>query len=309
METSQPPSPKISRAPRVPLIWFVPLVAAVIAGWMIVRQLRDHGPEISIEFKDGSGIEAGKTRLDHKGVSVGVVTAVDLKNDLSGVIVRLRLERSAAQLARGGAHFWVEPPEIGFSGVTGLDTLVSGVHLNVRPGDGAWTTRFRGLDKPPAPENALEGRAFLLSSDHLGTLLPRAPVLYRGVKVGEVETSRLADDATGIVVRLRVQTPYVDLVRTNTVFWDAGGVPLRFSLFGGAVVGTRSIGTFVTGAIAFATPTEAGAVAAEGAQFKLNSEADKDWLKWSPKIAIKPREQSLEDRSDAEKNAPALLGR
>lgn len=285
------PAPKVSRAPRVSLVWIVPIVAVAVAAWMIFREWRNHGPEITIEFSDGSGIEANKTELEYKGVSVGRVTSVELNRDLSGAIVRLRLERTAAELARDGAEFWVVHPEIGFSGVRGLDTLVSGVRLNARPGKGPPATYFRGLDKPPAPENTAEGRAFVLRTDRLGALEPQAAVMYRDIKVGVVEATRLADDATAVLIRIRVQTPYADLVRTNSQFWNAGGIPLKISLFG-AQIRSTSLESILAGAIAFATPDQPGPPAPDGAEFKLNTESDKDWLKWKPAITIHPPDEA-----------------
>src|SRR4051812_16096342 len=106
------PAPHVSRARTFSLVWVVPVIALLVGGWMIFRELRSRGPEIAIEFADGSGIEANKTTLDHKGVTVGTVKEVDLKPDGSGVVVHLRLARTAAWLATADAQFWVVRPEI-----------------------------------------------------------------------------------------------------------------------------------------------------------------------------------------------------
>ena len=290
---SNAPAPKISSAPRFALVWVVPIVALGVASWMLYREWRSRGPEITIEFADGSGVEANKTVLEHKGVAVGTVKSVALKDDLTGVVLHLRLDESSVSLAHSGSQFWLVHPEIGFSGVRGLETLVTGVRLNVRPGEGPQGTSFRGLDRPPTAENKEEGRAFVLRSDRLGALLPHAPVSYREVKVGEVEASRLADDSTAVLIRVRIYTAYVDLVRTNSQFWNAGGVPLKISLFG-TEIKNSSIESLLTGAIAFATPTEFAAPASEGTEFKLNNDAEKEWAKWQPKIPIKPSDDVRE---------------
>src|SRR5580693_8295623 len=187
------PAPNVSHAPAFPLIWVVPLIAVAIGGWMGFRELHNRGPEITIDFADGAGVEAGKTTLEYKGVSAGTVEAVELTPGLAGVSIRLRLRKSAASLASTGAQFWIVRPEIGFSGVHGLDTLVSGVHLDVMPGNGPASKHFIGLDKTPAPDVKDEGRAFLLQSEKLGSLTTGAPVMYREFKVGQVEASRLSE--------------------------------------------------------------------------------------------------------------------
>jgi len=300
------PAPKLSRYPRIPLIWVVPIIAVGVAGWMLYREWRKNGPEIMIEFADGSGLEPGQTKVQYRGVVVGEVKQVALAGDLGGVQVRVQLARDTAAIAREGTRFWIVQPRIGFGGISGLDTLLSGAHLGVTIGRGAPANHFVGLENPPTIEKVDEGRAYRLQTDRLGGLQVRAPVFYRDVKVGEVEVARLADDATGVWVRIRVKAPYVDLVRANTRFWNAGGAQLQISLFGGGGQ-KKSIQSIITGAIAFATPEESGEQAADGAQFQLYQEADQDWLKWQPRIPIKAEDTVPEKQVDP-KMVPELLG-
>src|SRR5262249_23291663 len=102
---SPAPAPHVSRARSFSLIWVVPVLALLIGGWMVFREVSSRGPEITIDFADGSGLEANKTTLEYKGVTVGTVREVELKPDASGVVVHLRLERSGARLATTDAKF------------------------------------------------------------------------------------------------------------------------------------------------------------------------------------------------------------
>ncbi len=289
-----PPAPKVSRVPAFPLIWVVPVVALAIGGWMGFRELRNRGPEITIDFADGSGVEAGRTVLEYKGVWAGTVESVQLKPGLDGVTLRLRLDRNAAALANEGSQFWIVHPEIGFSGVRGLETLVTGVRLNVLPGSGPPARHFTGLDKTPVPTVADGGRTFVLRSGQLGSLTTGAPVFYREFKVGRVESSRLADDSTAVLIRIHIDAPYVDLVRTSTRFWNTGGFSFKLSLFGAELKDT-SLESLITGGIAFATPDDAplAPVAPDEAGFTLADEGEKEWLKWSPHIPIKSPESVM----------------
>ncbi len=301
------PPPVVARTARLSLIWIVPLIATAIGAWMVFREIRERGPVVEIEFASGAGVAPDKTPLIVDGVEVGHVTRLDSKPDFSGVVVQARLRRSAAVLAAAGSRFWIVHPEIGFSGIHGLETLLTGVRINVRPGRGPRATHFIGLDHPPTEENPTAGRAFILRTDRLGALTPGAPVYYREVKVGLVETSRLADDASFVAVRIRILTPYVSLVRRNTHFWNAGGVSLKVGLLGAEIKST-SLESLLAGGVAFATP-DTGAlapVADENAEFPLNAEVDKDWLKWQPKIPIAPQESTPES-SAHDSVVPSLL--
>jgi len=292
---SAPPSPKITKGPSFPLIWVVPLVALAIAAWMSLKEYRERGPLVSIVFSDGSGVESNKTTLEYMGVTAGKVETISLKPSLDGVIVRLRLRKNAEALARGGSKFWIVHPEIGLSGVHGLDTLVSGVRLNVIPGHGAPEKTFVGLDKTPPPFVRNEGRTFYLQADKLGSLTTGAPVVYRELKVGSVEASRLSDDSTRVIIRVHIDPPFVALIRSNTRFWNTGGFTFKVSLLGAEFRDT-SLESLINGGVAFATPeTEPLApVANDGDQFDLAAEADKEWMKWAPKISIQSQESALE---------------
>ncbi len=288
---STPPTPHVVRHRRsLPLIWVVPVVAFLVGGWLIARNSREHGPEIVIRFENGSGIEAGKTILEYKGVAVGAVQDVQLDDKLDSVLVHVQLAKNAAELARSDSEFWLVRPEIGFGGIKGLDTLLTGARLKVRPGSGGQPAKeFTALKRAPLLESSSDrGRSFILRADKLGALTPGAPVFFREMKVGFVETHKLTPDADGVLVRIRVRRPYDQLVRADTKFWNAGGIAVKVNLFG-AQIRSNSLESLVSGGVAFATPENADAnvtPAADGAEFPLADDVDKDWLKWKPKIPI-----------------------
>jgi paraquat-inducible protein B len=269
------------------LVWLVPLVALIASGWLLHRQYRDSGPVITIDFANGTGIQVGKTALIHQGVAVGLVQSVALNPKLDGVTVQVELDPSAARLAVQGSEFWLVQPEIGLTGVKGLETLISGAQLRVHAGDGAPAQHFQALPKAPAREAYVAGRQFVLRADKLGSLHPGAPVMYREVKVGAVDSHRIADDGTQVLITINVFEPFYRLVRKETQFWNAGGISMKLNLLG-AQVHSNSLESLVAGGVAFATPetTAAREPAAEGTEFSLNDEAEKAWLKWQPKIDL-----------------------
>ncbi|MFT3781549.1 MAG: MlaD family protein [Nibricoccus sp.] len=253
MSTSPEPKPTVNRARSFSLVWVVPLIAIALGGWIGFKEHRKRGPEITILFADGTGVSPGKTMLEYKGVSVGHVTSVELQSGLGGVMVRVRLDKTATELAREGSLFWILQPEIGFSGVRGLDTLLTGARLNVRPGKGPYNDHFIGVEKTPPPEIPEQGKTFTLKSDRLGSLTTGAGVFYREMKVGVVETSRISSDSTSVLIRIHIEAPYADLIRTNTRFWNAGGFSFKVGLLGAELKNT-SLESLVAGGIAFATP-------------------------------------------------------
>ena len=41
------------------LVWLIPIVAALVGGWIVVKGILDKGPTITISFKTAEGLEAG----------------------------------------------------------------------------------------------------------------------------------------------------------------------------------------------------------------------------------------------------------
>src|SRR5574340_237171 len=76
-------------------IWVVPIVAALIGGWLVVKGILARGPTITITFKTAEGLEAGKTKIKYKSVDVGEVKQVTLSDDHQRVVATAELVKEA----------------------------------------------------------------------------------------------------------------------------------------------------------------------------------------------------------------------
>lgn len=271
---------------RFPVVWIVPVVAAVVAGYLVYDRVREFGPEITLKFEDASGVKAGQTPIRYRGVPVGEVTAVELSEDQKYAVVKARLRRPAVSVAREGTIFWIVRPEVGIGNITGLGTVVTGPQIELLPGTGRPKREFVGRASPPVqPEH--EGLKIVLLSSHLGSLKTGSPVFYRGVNVGAVQDIRLGPDATSVKIRVSVEKRYARLVREGSKFWNVSGVDVRVGLFRGMEIRMESLGTLVAGGVAFSTPEDTDAAPArDGAVFRLYDEPKEAWLEWNPKIPI-----------------------
>ena len=265
--------------------WVVPLVAALVAGWLVYERMRDAGPEITITFNSGDGLRAGQTPIKYRGVAVGEVSRIELTEDHKQVLVRARVQRAAVSLMRDGATFWVVRPQLGFGNVSGLSTVLSGPEIQVLPGKGEPRRQFDGLDHAPA---ALEqpGLRLILRAEHPRSLRANSPVYYRGVEVGVVQKIDLAPSATSADVHVLVRSRFAPLVRDGSVFWNVSGLNLKAGILKGVEIEFESLRSLVTGGIEFATPSEKMARAKSGTVFFLHETAKKEWLAWTPKIPI-----------------------
>jgi len=284
---------------RFSIVWLVPVIALLVSAWLVYSNYAKRGPEIEITFKDGSGLVAGKTEIQYLGVNVGLVEKVRVDEKLSRVVVKARLDKSAAGLATQGAAFWVVRPQIGIGGVRGLDTLLSGPYIGVSPGTGgAPVSEFTGLpEQPPAGPND-PGLNLILQADSLGSLANGDPVYYREFQVGTVDQVYLASDAQSVHAHIHIKAEYSPLVRQNSKFWNASGIGMSIGLLG-AKVKTESLKSILSGGIAFATPNneDMGATVANGTVFKLYDDPEDDWSDWSPTIQLTDTSATVTQRA------------
>ncbi|WP_130472677.1 intermembrane transport protein PqiB [Candidatus Magnetaquicoccus inordinatus] len=244
----------VTYTPRgLSLVWLLPLLALAIGLWLAYKTLIELGPMIHIQFKTAEGLVAGKTRVTYKAVEVGQVESVHLSDDQSGVSVAIRMMRSAEPYLREESKFWVVRPRMSLRGVSGLDTLVSGAHIELEPGSGQPTRQFKGLETPPVVRMDAPGGKYILQAEALGSLDSGSPLYFRDIPAGEILGYTLAPNKKSVYLHLFVRAPYHTLVQENTRFWRVSGVDLTISAEG-VKVKTESLQALLAGGVAFDTP-------------------------------------------------------
>ena len=272
---------------RVSAAWFVPIAILVVVVWVLFDVFRSSGVAVTVTFSDGHAIAPGD-RVRCRGIDVGTVDRVVLDDE--GVEVWLDLDSAASsRLARKGSRWWISRPEIGWSRVSGLDSLVGPRFIQVEPpqGDVAEQFMFTGLEEAPIIEQIADGDLpLVLMAETRGTLRPGSAVLYRGVKIGTIQATSLADDATSVEVRALVRAQYAPLVRTNSKFFQTGALDVDLGLTG-LRARLDSLETLFVGGVTLATPNNPGDEVKPGAHFNVAESADDDWLEWKPAIELK----------------------
>jgi paraquat-inducible protein B len=272
---------------RLSVVWIVPVVAAIVAGYLVYGRLQEFGPTITITFADVSGVRAGQTEIRYRGVPVGRVVAVELSDDEQSALVKARVRREASAIAREGSVFWIVRAEVRLGDISRLSTIVSGPYIEVAPGPGKARFEFAGLTSPPlAAERA--GLKIILSTTQLGSVRPGSPVSYRGIEVGTVTRTDLSRDATLAHLHVVIFQRYARLVRIGSRFWSVSGVDVNVSLLKGLEINVESLKALITGGVAFATPEDESLPAKDGTIFALHDKPQKEWLEWRPRIAIPP---------------------
>ena len=272
--TGQHPLPKprvVRRREWLPsLIWLIPIVAALVGITLVARIIMERGPEVVLTFKTAEGLEAGKTAVKYKDVQIGLVTSLRLARDRSHVRVLVQFNKDAQGFTAEDSRFWVVRPRLDTSGISGLNTLLSGAYIGADAGVSKETAgEFTGLESPPIVTRDDSGKQFLLRANDVGSLDVGSPVYFRRIKVGQVAAYELDGDGRGVTLRVFVNAPYDKFVGMNTRFWQASGIDAQLSA-SGFTLRTQSLATILLGGIAFRAPEDAmGPTANENASFAL----------------------------------------
>jgi paraquat-inducible protein B len=244
------------RKRHLSLVWLVPLVAVLAGGWLAVRAIIEQGPTITIAFNTAEGLEAGKTKIKLNEVEIGLVEAITLDKNFTGVVVTATLSKQAEPLLVEDTRFWVVRPRVTSSSVSGLGTLLSGAYIGVDVGELVESRRdFIGLEEPPVLTGTLPGRSYVLKATDLGSINYGTPVYFRRIQVGEVTAYKLDQDGQGVTATIFVHAPYDRYVTTDTRFWNASGIDIALDATG-IRVQTESVAAIVAGGIAFGQPPE-----------------------------------------------------
>jgi paraquat-inducible protein B len=284
LQPEQQPAPDIPEAvvtqrSGISIVWLIPVIAALIGGWLAWKAFSEEGPTITISFKSAEGLEAGKTKIRYKDVEIGQVEHIELSTNLTHVIVTAKLVKGASVYLTDMTRFWVVRASVRAGQVSGLGTLLSGAYIGIDPVTGGKPARhFEGLETPPVVTTGQPGHYFTLQASRRGSLDVGAPVYYRQIQVGEVVAYDIGEDAESIDFKIFVHAPYDQKVRENSRFWNASGLDVSVTAQG-VKVDTESLTSILIGGIAFGTPeNEApGSVAQEDQIFHLydNHEAAK----------------------------------
>lgn len=260
----------------VNVVWLVPILALLVTIAVAWTSFANRGALIEIEFADATGITPGETKLRFREITVGQVEAVKFTSDLSSVSVQVRVDPDVAQYIDSEASFWIVRPKVTAQGVTRLDTVLTGAFI-----EGYWDsevsrkqTDFIGLERPPLVRSDAKGSWIVLQMDSADGISEGAPILYRGVQVGQMDHIRLADDGSDTVIaNAFIEAPHDARLSSATTFWDTSGFSLSFGT-SGVAFNVNSLSSLLQGGVAFDTFASGGQAVGTGQIFTVYPDED-----------------------------------
>jgi paraquat-inducible protein B len=271
------PTAAAHRRRRIPLVWIVPALTALIALWLAWDTYSKRGPTITIAFDSGDGLQAGQSQLKFKDVTMGTVKTIAVAPDFSKVLVTVETTREAEPLLSDKTIFWIVKPQLFAGNISGLDTLLSGSYIGMVPSTAKGKTErnFVGSPYPPILTTAIAGTTFALETKKLGAISLGSPIFYRGLDVGTVLGWDLADMARHVTIQAFVRAPFDKYVHDDSLFWNASGVSFKLGA-SGVEIQMESVKALLLGGLVFDTrPDTKAPVSAADHHFPLypNQEA------------------------------------
>ena len=261
MSQETPASPteaRIKTKRRISPFWLLPVIALLIASWLIWTSYNDRGTTITIDFQSANGIVPGRTPIRYQGVEVGTVENISLSKDLSKIEVSASVKGDMKDALRKDTQFWLVTPKASLAGVSGLDALVGGNYIGMMPGKGEPQDHFVALDTQPKYHINNGELMIHLQAPDLGSLTSGSLVYFRKIPVGRVYDFALNDNNQGVTIDVLIERRFTNLVKKGSRFWNVSGVKADVGL-GGAKVQLESLSALVNGAIAFDSPADSQA--------------------------------------------------
>ncbi|RPH21704.1 intermembrane transport protein PqiB [Buttiauxella warmboldiae] len=262
---------KVAKVKNWSPVWIFPIVTVLIGAWILFYHYSHQGPQVTLITTNAEGIEGGKTMIKSRSVNVGVVESAVLSDDLLHVEITARLNSGMEKLLHQDSVFWVVKPQVGREGISGLGTLLSGAYIELQPGSkGEQANKYDLLDAPPLAPPDAKGIRITLDSNKAGQLSAGDPVLFRGYRVGSVETSTFDAAKRSISYQLFISAPNDRLVTSNVRFWKDSGIAVDMSSQGMRVE-MGSLTTLFSGGVSFDVPEgwDLGKPVKAGSEFNL----------------------------------------
>lgn len=243
-----------SRFNFITSIWIVPFIAIIVAGWLAYQYYSELGDEIRIIFPKNEGLNAGQSQIKYRDVQVGTVQKILLRKDGNGVVVVARMDKLAEPYLNEKAKFWIVKPEVGVTGVSGLDTLLSGTYINMfSEKEGQPKDTFYGLKEPYHANK--EGVYYQLIAPSGFNINRGTPINFKNMTVGQVEYVNISLDGQNIDFVVFVQQQYVPYIHRNSKFWVTSTVDASFAN-GRLDVNVAPLSNLVQGGIEFSSTHE-----------------------------------------------------
>ncbi|NQZ11977.1 MAG: MCE family protein, partial [Algicola sp.] len=204
---------------------------------------------------------------------VRTLTALE---DGSGVLASVEMQKDTKPYLTDKLKFWLVKPNVGFSGISGLDTLLSGAYIQVDGSEevktGNSTRYFKALVGAPPVDIASGLLVYKLVTSNASGVNKGALIYHRNILVGAVHDVQLSNDNQSVEITIAIEPTFKGLVKRASRFWSVSGIQATIDM-SGVKVQSNGLVPLLIGGVAFSSPPKSAA-ADEFSLFRLYANAD-----------------------------------
>lgn len=265
----------IAKSSKFHYIWLLPIITLIVCIGLLWHLFTHQGNNVIVKFNNADGIIAGKTVVKYSGVTIGLVKNIHFTKNLKQIEAHIKINKPYKSWLNTKTTFWLVKPNLSISGITGLETIISGNYIAMKPGEnGKFINHFIALKTHPI-DNDTNGLRISLLAKKLYSITLGSPVYFNQVQVGKVINYEINPQNNNVLIHLFIKSKYANLVYHNSRFWNVSGFKVEANLKG-IKVQTESLTALIKGGIAFYTPAweENTSIAKNGEHFILYDAAE-----------------------------------
>ncbi len=234
------------------------------------------GIPIVLRIKNADSLQENVTRIKFQGHPVGRIGKFTYDKKTNEMIVLANIDPLLENSLKENTQFWVVKPSVSLLSISGLDALLSGNYIQMRPTlKGKFQREFTISESVPVLSASVPGLHFFIETNVLGSVSKGSPIYYKNIEVGHIEGYKLTDDSKKVQLKAFIKSEFTHLVKKSTHFYNVSGLSVTGGV-SGLKVKMESITALLKGGIAFFTPEfkKDPALGENGDTFKLFSDFD-----------------------------------
>jgi paraquat-inducible protein B len=213
----------------------------------------DIGIPIILQLNNADNLQEGITEIKYLGAKVGFIKKIITDYKTGKIKANAFIKPSAESLLKTGTQIWKVKPILSLNQISGIETLIKGVYLAIRPGKGKTNSTFQVLETPPSLDITEPGLHIKLNAKRLGSIQIGSGVYFKNIKIGKVQAYHLDDLSSDLSIQLLIQPQYSNLIQTNSRFHQKSGINIKGSL-SGVSIQTDSLSSIMSGGISIYNP-------------------------------------------------------
>jgi paraquat-inducible protein B len=212
------------------------------------------GIPIVLRFKNVDSLQENITQIKFQGHRVGHIGEFSYNKKNNEIVVLAHIDPLLENALRENTQFWLVKPSLNLLNISGLDAVLSGNYIQIRPAlKGKNQREFLVFESAPPLAITVPGLHLIIETDVLGSIEKGSPIYFKNIPVGNIEGFTLTDDYQKIQLKAFIKPEFAHLVKKSSHFYNVSGIHISGGL-SGITIKTESLTALIKGGISFDIP-------------------------------------------------------